>query len=156
SFYVVISRRDDDQVHPRGFNLILDRGLRSTAERDHREHGGHADRQPDHRQSRLQLVLRQRSYRDLEAGPGRHQAALPSANAASQSSPGAPRTPQASAVGSSGPMIGWPPAPAAVRSSRASLRFSLASSETIWPSLIVTTRDPYSATCGSCVISTTV
>ena len=57
---LVVPRRDEDQVHSCCLNLVLDCGLSAAAERNHGQNRGHADRQTDHRQRGLKLILGQR------------------------------------------------------------------------------------------------
>ena len=63
-FRFVIAGGDDDGVHPGRAYLVLDRGLRAAAKRDHGQNRRHADGDSDHGERRLQFVAAQRAEGD--------------------------------------------------------------------------------------------
>src|SRR5271155_2787990 len=73
-FNLVVAGGHDDQVHPRGAHLVLNRPLGAAAESDHSQHGGHADGHPDHGERGLQFILAQRLEGDGKTVAKRHYA----------------------------------------------------------------------------------
>ncbi len=57
----VIPGPHEDEIGSRSTDFVFDRSPGAGAERDHRQHGGHADDDPEHREQRAQRISTQRA-----------------------------------------------------------------------------------------------